>query len=740
VLHRDRLCITFALVSVAAAVHADEAPPMAAGELKVFETGIDFQPPAPGTLVTFNLEDADLPELVRLISQTTGRSFIMSNKLRSIRATIYAPTKVTAAEAYQAFLSILELNGMALVPAGRYLKIVEAQHIEGRALPLSVGDGALPSGDRYVTRVQQIKNIAAEDAAKLLEHFKSSEAGLTAYGPTNTLIITDLASNLQRMLGILDQVDIPRTGERTWIEPLHYAAATELAQRLLEVLGEAAPPDKNKPAATVGDANVHVSKLVAEERTNSLIIVATEPAYLRVIAMLRQLDVALEGEGRIHVHSLQHTNAEDLANTLTQLIGKGSPAGKDKAAQPALSAVFEGEVAVTAHKAKNELVIVSSARDYVALKPILERMDSEHQQVFIEAVIMELNVSRSNKLNLAYHGGATDTPESGSLSVLGFNPQATVTGVSGLASLGDLLSGLAFGIQGPSVGANIAGIPIPSFGVALYALAASGDTNVLSTPTLIASDNVEAQITIGQNVPLQTSSAGTLSSLAGLSGLSGAAATNQLSALSGLGTLGSVPRDNVGITVTLTPHINAANEIRLEISEENSSPEAPSSSGNLGVRTINRTTAKTEVVVHDQETAVIGGLMQDTITTAETKIPVLGDIPLLGALFRSHSTNKVKKNLLLFLTPYIIRSRADLKSIYERKLRERQEFIDRYMVANDTAYEVPIDYSRTRGLLGQMLQELRILDEEQRMAAESRAQPVPEHTPSSPVWSPEPNS
>jgi general secretion pathway protein D len=331
--------------------------------------------------------------------------------------------------------------------------------------------------------------------------------------------------------------------------------------------------------------------------------------------------------------------------------------------------------------------------------------------------------------------------------VLGFRASNTIGGLQGLAANGEILSGLAVGVQGPVISNSqqLVGLSLPGFGVAINALASSGDANILSTPHLIATDNIEAEISVGQNVPLQTGSGlgglGGLGGLAGLAGLSGGNNSSQLGGLGGLGALsglsggfgGSVPRQDVGTTITITPHINASSEIRLEISEEISSAGAPSEQGELGVVSIDRTRAKTEVVVRDQQTVVIGGLMRDQLTNAATKVPVLGDIPLIGALFRSTSKRKVKKNLLLFLTPYIIRSPADLRFIYERKMRERQEFLDRYFVFGDPDYEPPIDYSRTRGLLGEMMAELTLIDEQKVLIEQAAARPLLTHKPSSPV-------
>lgn len=737
-------------------------------------TGATYKPKSPRARVTFNMEDSDLPDLVRLISQITGKRFILPSKTRSIKATVYAPTQVTAAEAYQAFLSILELNGLAVVPSGSYLKIVESGRVEGRAIPLFTDESSVPRGDRFVTRLHRVSHISAEDASQLLERFKSGDGSLTAYAPTNTLIVTDTGTNMRRMLRILNAIDVAKTGEQIWVEPIHHATASELAERLSEIFDAEAPSTKADPkktaaarrrsrasnnkgkgkaasanVSTVGSQRVgeaRIAKILADERTNSLIIVATERAYLRIIEMLKHLDISMEGEGRIHVHSLQHADAEEVASTLSSLVsGTGGstggrpsrgPQGRGAQGADTVASIFEGKVQVTAHKAANSLVITSSTHDYAALRHVIDKLDTERKQVFIEAVIMELTVNRTSELGIGYHGGVPDVPSDGSLLGLGFEANRTIGGIAGSAASGQFLSGLAVGVQGP----DLVGFSLPSFGVALQAIASDNDVNVLSTPHLIATDNVEAEISVGANVPLQTSTVPTLSNgLGSLAALGGSTDTDSsgslasLASLGGLSAAGTVPRQDVGTTVTITPHINDTDEIRLEISEEISEAGAPSSTGNLGVVPISRTQAKTETVVRDQETVVIGGLMRDGTTNTVTKVPILGDIPLLGALFRNTQRSKTKRNLLLFLTPYIIRSPADLRSIYERKMRERQEFLDRYFVFSTSDYEPPVDYSRTRGLLGEIIMELTELDEARHLLAESSSKPLPSHEPRLPV-------
>ncbi|HJL46418.1 MAG TPA: secretin N-terminal domain-containing protein, partial [Polyangiaceae bacterium LLY-WYZ-15_(1-7)] len=408
-----------------------------------------------------------------------------------------------------------------------------------------------------------------------------------------------------------------------------------------------------------------------------------------------------------------------------------------------VAGLFEGEIRVTTHEPTNALVITSSLHDYAALRSVIDRLDRPRRQVFIEAVVMELSINRSNELGFSFHGGVPDPAGEGSLSIFGFNAGRSLGFPADQASL----TGTAIGVRGPEIDTNVAlpgqstGLSVPGFGVVLNALATSGDANVLSTPHIIAMDNVQAEINIGQNVPLQTSGLapgalgggglGGLGALAGLAGQSGGAGAGLAGLAGGLGGGFGVPRQDVGTIIRITPHINEHDEIRLEIEEEISEVGTPQ--GDLGVVPINRRQAKTEVMVRDQQTVVIGGLMRETVTTNESKIPVLGDIPLLGALFRRTERQRQKNNLLLFLTPYIIRDMSDLRAIYERKMRERQEFLDRYFVFGDHDYEPPVDYSRTRGLVAEIIGELDEIDAEAELRAALEAEPPPEHVPRAPV-------
>jgi general secretion pathway protein D len=569
----------------------------------------------------------------------------------------------------------------------------------------------------------------------ILSKFKSKDGDITPYEPGQLLIITDTATQVQRLIRILEEVDIGGAGQRMWIEPVRHGSATDMAKRLNELFEiGGAPGQPGAPGAATKSQGL--SRVIADDGTNSLIVVGTEDSYLRMLELLKRLDTQGTDTGRVHVLPLQHSIAEELAATLTQML-QGQT---QKAGQPATpgtaGGMFEGDLRVTADKSTNSLLITSSGRDYATLRLVVDKLDRPRRQVFIEAVIMDLAVSDGIDFGMAFHGGHSfgggqDDP----FLLSGFNAGQSLA----FPTDPNLLQGFAAGIRGSELAGtdNILapGLSIPAFGIVLSALATSGKSNVLATPHIIATDNVSAEINIGENIPLQTNVGGSnLSSLAGLAGGAGANA-GIASLLGGLNSGFSAPRQDVGNKIKVTPHINESNQVRLEIEQESSAPGA--AVGQLGAVPITKRTANTTVVVADQQTVVIGGLMRDEYVTTREKIPVLGDLPVLGALFRHSNTTKRKANLLLVLTPHVIRDQTDLRRIFERKMQERQEFLDRYFVFADSDWTPPKDWTRTNGLVEEIRQSYLDIEEQLRLERESLAPEDEERLPSDPIDLPE---
>ncbi len=702
--------------------------------------------------VTIGLQEADLSDLVNWIGGLTGKRFIYGSKVRSIKVTLYSPQPVTVAEAYKAFLVALESNGLTVIPHGRFLKIIETTGgVHGQVTPIYGPGTPVPPEDRFITRLYRLQHLPADEATTLLNNFKSKDGSIFPHVPGNLLIITDTGSNIRRLLHLVEEIDVGTAGDQIFIEPVHYATATDLAARINDIFD--IKPTAPGAKAAGGSGDMRVTKIIADDRSNALVIVATERSYLRILEVIKRLDVPITGEGEIHVVSLQHAMAEELAPVLQQILAGGvgatRPGGGTSGARPGATGagagppVLEGGARITADKATNSLIVTASLRDYAQIRTVIDKLDQPRRQVFIEAVIMDLSVDHSTRFGLSYHGGGAPNlgiKEGNSLVYGGFNPLNSI----GLPSDPSQLQGLALGVRGPAIDgtSNLlgTGITIPAFGIVLNALATSGDANVLATPHIIATDNVKAEINVGENIPLQTNMGGALGSLAGLGGTGMNAGAlgglGGLGALGALGGFGAAPRQDVGTKITVTPHMNDSNEVRLELSEEIS--ERGASTGALGVVSITKRTANTSVVVRDQQTVVIGGLMRDAYTSSKRKVPILGDIPLLGALFRTTETSKRKTNLLLVLTPYVIRDQNDLRAVFERKMQERQEFLDRYFVfADQTPYEPPRDYARLNGLLEDIRQAYIELDEKKRLLDSTRPKDKKTHEPGKPIAMPD---
>ena len=729
--------------------------------LSAFEQGVQYEPRSPNYLVSFSLEDADLAELVRVIAQLTGKRFIFAPKVKSVKATIYSPQKVTVAEAYQAFLSILETNGLTVVPHGRFYKIIETQNAAAQGTPVYGSAQGATAEDRYITRIHRLSHVGADDAANVLGKFKSPNADITVHAPGNLLIITDSGANIRRMMHILEEIDVGGAGEQVFIEPIHYASAGDVAQRVNELFdvrggGSSSPspaPSAGKPgaagssgggAAAAGGGVDRIAKIVADDRTNSLVIVATEKAYLRILELVKRLDVPQSGEGEIHVLPLQHADAVELSKTLGEIItgakaaGGEAPAGRRGAGAQgggaaAATGVFEGGIKVSADKATNALVITSSLRDYASLRAVIDRLDQPRRQVFIEAVIMDLQLKRSDSMGVSFHAGSDFSTGAGDGLVYGGNK--ILNTITPIPTDPDALQGFALGVRGPGISGTSSflgtGISIPAFGSFIQALARTGDSDLLSTPHILALDNEKAEISVGDNIPLQTNA------VSAFPGLGAGGAAGGLGALGGLGGLGSVgaPRQDVGTKITITPHLNESNDVRLDVVEDISEQGAPLG-GTLGAIPISKRTANTKLVVRDQQTVVIGGLLRSVVSRAEEKIPVLGDIPVLGALFRKRSNTMEKRNLVLILTPYIIRSQEDLRTVFERKMQERQEFLDRYFVFSDNDYTPPRDYSRLNGLVEDIRQSYFAVEEKKRLDEITRPKELKSHDPQRPLEMP----
>jgi general secretion pathway protein D len=682
-----------------------------------------------------SFDKRDLSEVIQFVSQYTQRNFILPERV-SGKITILSNAPVPADEVWNVFVAALDANNWAVYPVGHYWKLVEKKQSARANVPTYLERGQeAPPTEQMVTKLFKLRYVEADQMRNVLNQFTSRDSDFQIF-PPDTLIISDLGLNMRRLERLLEQLDMPGGSEEIHIVPVRYAGAQELAQKLTEIfqaqtagqkpgsprqLGVVEPVQPGQPlplgmpgqppgATSAGP--VQVSKIIPEERTNKLIVIAGAKSFARVMELIRQLDVPA-GEGGVHVKYLENAKAEDIASTLQALAQglsskrTGGPAGGPPGAPGgAVNAdLFSGQVKITADKNTNSLVVIASQADYRNLIKVVEQLDIRRRQVFVEAVIMEVNLDNATDIGVSAHGGTVinnvnfrgskgDAPlvigsELGGLNSLG--------GVASLGSLGGFLAGL----QGPPITVPGLNISLPSFAILLNALQSSSDVNVISTPHVIMTDNTEGEITVGQNVPFQAAYS---PSLGGLSSLipsgTGTTGTNPAaSSLLGLGGLGSlyapIQRQNVELRLRIKPQINESDYVRLEVDEQ--TEEIASVDKQLGPTTSKRS-AKTTVVAKDQETVVLGGLIQERTIRDVKKVPVLGSLPVLGWLFRNESTKKTRTNLLLFLTPYVIRDQSDYRRIFERKMAERAEFVKRFY-GDETGYQANIDYEKKIGPL-----------------------------------------
>ena len=692
-----------------------------------------------------DFDKVEITDLVQNISDITGKLFIVPDAIHG-KITIIGPKHggewVSAEEAYAAFLAALDANSLSLYQIGRYYKIVEKRDARRKPVPTFLDDKEVyPSDERYITRLFRLKHVDPETVNGLLGELIGPE-GMTRPFQPDLIIVSDQALNMHRLEKIIEQIDVPGGGDEVRVIQVNYASATELVDKIQNIFQDKnkkpgsvrglsvaprtpSPPNSTitQPPAASGaesaeDSGVNLTRVIADERTNKLIVIASPRSFDKIESLIRQLDVPVIGEGQIHVYYLSNAVAEQVSTVLSNLIQGAAQGKKPSAANgnananpSANQSVFESQVKISPDKATNSLVIVATGADYTNLVKVIRQLDVPRRQVFVEAVIMEVNLSDELDMGGASHAVVTpNIPGMGPVPIpLGAEPFPVTKGLNSLGGVQSLagLGGFLTGLQGPNntILSQALGFPFPSFAVLLQALQTSSDTNVLSTPHILATDNEEAEITVGQNVPFQSGfSFGGLGGL-GAGGLGGGSPLGGLGGLGGMSSLpiGQIQRQNVELKLKIKPQINEGDFIRMTIDE--STEEIASTDPILGPTTSKRA-AKTVIVAKDQETVVIGGLMQDRVIKSDNKTPLLGDIPVLGWLFRYNTTKKQKVNLLLFLTPFIIRSQADFRTIFERKMAERKEFVDQFY-GDSVEYRVPVDYTRKTGPLGRMSVDLR---------------------------------
>jgi general secretion pathway protein D len=518
-------------------------------------------------MVTLDFNNVDLQTFIKFISELTGRNFVIDEKVQG-KVTVISPAKISVDEAYQVFLTALDLKGFTAVTENKVIKIFPSREAKQSGVSVVTEAKPLPPDENYETRIVRLKYVSATEIARLIAPLISKDGSSIPYSQTNALILTDVRSNMAKLLSLIGELDMESP----------------------------------------------------------------------------------KGKGGIYVYYLQNASAEDMAKVLANLTSR-IPA-KPPAGQPPQEAVvhFEGGISITADKATNSLIIMASPEDYERLTSIIERLDVKRKQVFVEAAIVEMSLDKTRELGIEWR--TTENPSATGYTIAG----GTILAPTGIKD---------FSVNPLNVnGLIVAGVKgfLPdgktlNVGALLRAFQADTGVNILSTPNILTLDNQEAKIIVGQNVPFITGTSQT----------------------AGGNVQATIERKDVGIQLKITPHTTESDLIRLDLYQEISSlggsvPVGPDQE----VPITNKRAVETSVVVRNNETVVIGGLIKDDLTVTERKVPILGDLPLLGYLFRYQSKQKGKTNLILFLTPHIIRDSEALGEISNEKRKRAEEFREKY--------------------------------------------------------------
>lgn len=589
-------------------------------------------PPVAAEELSLNLKNADIQALIETVAEMTGRNFVVDPRVKG-KVTVVSADTLDREAVYNVFQSILEVHGYATVEADGITKVVP--DVNAKQGPIPTGSGDDNRWDDVISRVIQVENVPAAQLVPILRPLVPQQGHLAAYTPSNVLVLTDRAANIRRLVSIIERID-QSTDSEVEVVRLENATASEVIQTLNSLKQQ-----------DQGRGNRDQAFFAADERTNSILISGSEQQRLELRALIAHLDTPLERTGNTEVVYLQYAKATDLVSLLEGI--QTSRTEGDN--QQANDAVFN----IQADEMTNALVITAPSRVQKELKAVINKLDIRRAQVLVETIVAEVTTDRARELGV--EAVLDNTPASGQAPVA-----ATPFGEGSLLSVGQAvltedLGGVAGGGLGNGLSLAVGDFNREGadFGFLLRALNSDAATNILSTPSIMTLDNEEAEIVVGQNVPFITGQ---------FTDTGGNAATPQ-------SPFQTIERQNVGLTLKVTPQINEGGAIRLGLEVESSSLSA--SAVNASDLITNERSINTNVLVEDGQLIVLGGLIDDTTRDNIQKVPVLGDIPLLGNLFRFRSSSRVKQNLMVFMRPVILKDAATTSQYSHEKYRYMRE-------------------------------------------------------------------
>ncbi len=595
----------------------------------ILSVGITPQSYAAEQTWTINFKDSDIQEVIKFVADVTGRTIIIDPRVKG-RVKVISNKSLNEKELYELFRTVLEVHDFTLVEVGNVTRVVPLK--DARSSPLPVVDGK-NRGEGYVTQVIQLRNIAAAKVLPVLRPLVPQHSHLAAYSPSNAIVISDTAENIARLQEVIEKIDTAALPV-TEVITLKYAHSPDVVTMLnkLQTQGAKSGPESSR------------LKLVADKRNNTILVSGEDVQRENVKRLVRRMDKPQRQTGNVRVIYLEYAKAKDVAGVLTKVVQnmiKMSP-GEQKNKQGAT---------VEADEDTNSLLITASGEQLDSLLSVVDRLDIRRAQVLVEAIIVELTIGKDDKLGVEWmvsnskegvFGSSTDSGTAGvGVSLLG-DSGGTGNPVQELAGALLNIPGQVLGIAGTSGDEKFIAV--------LNALRSNDKANILSTPTLLTMDNHEATISVGQNVPFVTGS------FSGVGGGTGGA-TNPFQ---------TIQREDVGISLTVTPHVNEGDKVLLDISQEVSSLTTASGASDI---ITNKKDIKTQVLAGDGEIIVLGGLIEDKVSEGQKKVPILGSIPLLGNLFKTQKTTYSKQKLMVFLKATIIRDDETLHGATAEKYR-----------------------------------------------------------------------
>jgi len=689
------------------------------------EGGDDY---AKDSTTEINVKNADIASIIRIFSRKTKRNFILDEKVRG-KVSIYLPGRVSAEESLRILDSVLALKGFSSVPIGDNLwKIVPSKEARQSTIPTLTESRIDKPTAAVVTRLINLKYVSAQDIQQILSQLISGDGLVNAYTGTNSLIVIDSEDNIERLVKLVDELDVPFSNREMTIIPIQFADAEDIAQKLADILGENSKKDgasAELARASIGDPNAAAAppaggavprqisgktvaarglepKIIPDQRTNSIIVVADGDTTARVRALIAQLDSKVDLSGnKFYVYRCQHANAEELAQVLSGLAGGGGASGGSgggsafssgsktsgksrsglsssrsrsqsslggsqggastggggaSAPQGPTSAQLGDNISITADPATNSLIIAASKLDYERIRSLLTQIDVKRRQALVEATLLEVSIDNTIRASTSFLG-STGGADGGGLIKSDFGSSAN--SLNTLFKSPEQLQGLTLAAASAGSLKLPGGLTIPTQSLLISAAQNNNNINLLSAPTILATDNEEAQIVVGQNVPFLASTSTNATNLNN--------------------TFNQVDRQDVGITLRITPQISSRDYVTLKVFTEVSALDPTTVTSTLGPTTRKRQ-SETTIIAKDGQMIVTGGLIADDVSETDEGVPYLKDIPVLGHAFKSNAQSRLQKNLLIFLTPRIVKDQFDARDATIEGRDKLQDVITNYEV------------------------------------------------------------